>query len=78
MRRTLTHLLPDEGMRRASTLEKRAAHFAYPALRAALLNTAAQYRNRANQTVATRADAKREDAPAEVRFHFGSDQDRSG
>jgi hypothetical protein len=68
----------NEYLRRASTLEKRAAHFAYPALRAALLNTAAQYRNRANQTVATRVDAKREDAPAEMRFRFGSDQHRSG
>ena len=68
----------NEYLRRASTLEQRAAHFAYPALRAALLNTAAQYRNRANQTVATRADAKREDAPAKMRSHFGSDQHRSG
>ena len=32
--------------------------FVYPGLRTALLNTAAQYRNRANQTVVSRADAK--------------------
>jgi hypothetical protein len=68
----------NEYLRRASTLEQRAAHFAYPALRAALLNTAAQYRNRANQTVATRAVAKREDPQPKLRFYFGSDQHRSG
>jgi hypothetical protein len=39
----------DEYLRRASALEKRAADFVYPGLRTALLNTAAQYRNRANQ-----------------------------
>jgi hypothetical protein len=48
----------DEYLRRASALEKRAGDFAYPGLRTALLNTAAQYRNRANQTVVSRADAK--------------------
>jgi hypothetical protein len=47
----------DEYLRRASALEQRAADFAYPGLRAAFLNTAAQYRNRANQTVVSRADA---------------------
>jgi hypothetical protein len=45
-------------LRRATALEKRAADFVYPGLRTALLNTAAQYRNRANQTVVSRADAK--------------------
>ena len=50
----------DEYLRRASALEERAADFAYPGLRAALLNTAALYRRRANQTVVRRADAKLE------------------
>jgi hypothetical protein len=48
----------DEYLRRACELEKRAADFVYPGLRTALLNTAAQYRNRANQSVVSRADAK--------------------
>jgi len=68
----------NEYLRRASTLEQRAAHFACPALRAALLNTAAQYRNRANQTVLTRADANLEGGQAKPRCHLGSDQNRSG
>jgi hypothetical protein len=67
----------DEYLRRASTLEQRAADFAYPALRAALLNTAALYRNRANQTVVSRADAKFESA-AKLRFGFGRDQHSPG
>src|SRR5262245_4927248 len=50
----------DEYLRRASALEERAADCVYPGLRAALLNTAALYRNRANQTVVRRADAKLE------------------
>jgi hypothetical protein len=68
----------DEYLRRASTLEQRAADFAYPALRAALLNTAAQYRNRANQTVVSRADAKLASVPAKLRFGFGPDQRSPG
>jgi len=64
--------------RRASKVEQRAADFAYPALRAALLNTAAQYRNRANQAVVSRADAKLESAQARLRFGFGPDRHRSG
>jgi hypothetical protein len=68
----------NEYLRRASTLEQRAADFAYPALRAAFLNTAAQYRNRANQTVVSRVDAKLERMQAEPRFGFGSDRHSSG
>jgi hypothetical protein len=66
-----------EYLRRASALEQRAADFTYPALRAALLNTAAQYRSRANQTVVSRAEAKLEDVQAQPRFGFGSDQHSS-
>jgi hypothetical protein len=67
----------DEYLRRASVLEKRAADFAYPGLRTALLNTAAQYRNRANQTVVSRADAKilsseHHRGPCLPRMPFGS------
>jgi hypothetical protein len=64
----------DEYLRRASALEQRAADFSYPGLRAALLNTAAQYRNRANQAVVSTADAKLERVQAKLRFGFGSDQ----
>ena len=52
----------DEYLRRASALEKRAADFAYPGLRAALLNTAAHYRDRANQTVVSRPHDQLEQA----------------
>jgi hypothetical protein len=64
----------DEYLRRASALEKRAADFVYPGLRTALLNTAAQYRNRANQTVVSRADAKflSNEHPRGPRVPFGS------
>jgi hypothetical protein len=67
----------DEYLRRASALEKRAGDFAYPGLRTALLNTAAQYRNRANQTVVSRADAKflsneHPRGPCLSRVQFGS------
>ena len=62
----------DEYLRRASALEKRAADFAYPGLRAALLNTAAQYRNRANQTVVSRGHVQLEQA--KPRLGFRSDQ----
>ena len=48
----------DEYLRRACVLEARAAEFAYPGLRAALLNIAAQYRSLANQAVARRAGAR--------------------
>jgi hypothetical protein len=68
----------DEYLHRASALEQRAADFAYPGLRAALLNTAALYRNRANQTVIRRADAKLERVQPKLRFGFGSDQHSSG
>jgi hypothetical protein len=44
----------DEYLRRACVLEARAAEFAYPGLRAALLNIAAQYRSLAKQAVARR------------------------
>ena len=39
----------DEYLRRACGLEARAAEYAYPGLRAALLNIAAQYRSLAKQ-----------------------------
>ena len=68
----------DEYLRRASALEQRAADFAYPGLRAALLNTAAQYRNRANQTVVGKADTKSERVPPNQRFGVASDQHDSG
>jgi hypothetical protein len=42
----------DEYLRRACVLEARAAEFAYPGLRTALLNIAAQYRSLAKQVVA--------------------------
>ena len=45
----------DEYLRRACVLEQRAAEFAYPGLRAALLNIAAQYRSLAKQAVVRRA-----------------------
>ena len=47
----------NEYLRRACALEARAAEFAYPGLRAALLNIAAQYRSLAKQAVARRAGA---------------------
>jgi hypothetical protein len=47
----------DEYLRRACVLEERAAEFAYPGLRAALLNIAAQYRSLAKQVVARQAGA---------------------
>jgi hypothetical protein len=47
----------DEYLRRACVLEERAAEYAYPGLRAALLNIAAQYRSLAKQVVARRAGA---------------------
>jgi hypothetical protein len=47
----------DEYLRRACVLEARAAEFAYPGLRAALLNIAAQYRSLAKQVVVRRAGA---------------------
>jgi hypothetical protein len=45
----------DEYLRRACVLEARAGEYAYPGLRAALLNIAAQYRSRAKPVVARRA-----------------------
>jgi hypothetical protein len=48
----------DEYLRRACVLEARAAEYAYPGLRAALLNIAAQYRSLAKQAVAGRAGAR--------------------
>ena len=48
---------PDEYLRRACALEARAAEYAYPGLRAALLNIAAQYRSLAKQGVPRRAGA---------------------
>jgi hypothetical protein len=48
----------DEYLRRACVLEERAAEFAYPGLRAALLNIAAQYRSLAKQAVLRRAGAR--------------------
>jgi hypothetical protein len=50
----------DEYFRRASALEERAADYAHPGLRAALLNIAAEYRNLAKQAVVPRADVKLE------------------
>jgi len=47
----------DEYLRRASALEARAAEYAYPGLRAALLNIAAQYRSLAKQGVTRGAGA---------------------
>jgi hypothetical protein len=48
----------DEYLRRACVLEARAAEFAYPGLRAALLSIAAQYRSLAKQAVARRAGVR--------------------
>src|SRR5262245_30482386 len=47
----------DEYLRSAWVPEARAAEFAYPGLRAALLNIAAKYRSLAKQVVARRAGA---------------------
>jgi hypothetical protein len=44
-------------LRRACALEARAADYAYPGLRAALLNIAAQYRSLAKQAAVRRAGA---------------------
>jgi hypothetical protein len=65
-------------LRRAFALEQRAPDFTYPGLRAAFLNTAAQYRNRANQTVVGKTDAKLEGVQRKLRFGLGSDQHSAG